>query len=410
MAKQKTTNENTRRDNGSGTFVKRSDGRWMGKIMVGHTPEGKPSFLYSYGKTETEAKRKLKVKIQEHNDKRGATTDIISVKRWFELWLENTMKPTLKPKSYDIKKRCVDRFIVPHLGGMKVEQVTSGDVQALINDMIKDNYSYSQIQKVYNTISQRYRQAIEERQLTYNPAVGVKLPKNLKNQEEMQSAKAMSKEEVKKLLARAYEKYPCGTPIYPRADLIVLLLQTGMRVGEALALTWEDVDLEEGFISINKNLVTVTNEDKTKINPKTNKPFSRITIIQSTPKTAKSYRKIPISNNALNTLKNIQSYNGNFEYVYASASGKPTDYDSLKRTLNSMIKYAGITEGVYSLHSLRHTFASLLFAQGVNDRYISEILGHSSLSVTHKVYIHIINELKNKEINKAMLDIDIDSE
>lgn len=397
----------TRRDNGTGSFIKRNDGRWMGKIMVGHTEDGKPNFLYSYGKTEAEAKRKLKTKIQEYNDKRGIITEDISVKKWFTVWLKNVMKPILKPKSYEAKERCVNNFIIPKLGGLKVEQVTPNDVQNLINDMVSDGYSYSQIQKVYNTIGQRYKQAIEQRQATFNPTVGVQLPKKLKDASDLSPAKAMTKDEVKKLLQRAYQKYPCGTCYYPRADLIVLLLQTGMRVGEALALTWDDVDFENRYISINKNLITVKNEDKTNINPATNKPFSTITIIQDTPKTRKSNRKIPISNNALNTLRNIQQYNGKFKYVYANAKGKPTDYNNLSRTFNSMLKHAGINNEAYSLHSLRHTFASLLFAQGVNDRYISEVLGHSSLSVTHKVYIHIINELKNKEINKAILDINL---
>lgn len=396
-----------RRDNGSGTFVRRSDDRWMGKIMVGYNEKGKPKCLYAYGKSEAEAKRKLKTKIQEYNDNRGIVTEDVSVKKWFTLWLENTMKPTLKPKSYDAKKRCVEKFIIPYLGGMKVEQVTPMDIQNLINSMIADNYSYSQIQKVYNTISQRYRMAIEQRQVSFNPTTGIKLPKNLKHSDSISSTKAMSKEEVKKLMTRAYEKYPCGTPIYPRGDLIILLLQTGMRVGEALALTWDDVDFHNRFISITKNLVTIKNDDGTKINPATNKPFKNLTIIQKTPKTSKSNRKIPIGDNALQTLKNIKLYNGKYEYVYANSKGNITSYRVLSRMFEGMLKQADI-KGNYSLHTLRHTFASLLFAQGVNDRYISEVLGHSSLSVTHKVYIHIINDLKNKEINRALVDIKLD--
>ena len=401
-----TNKKSTRRDNGTGTFVERKDGRIMGKIMVGHNAEGNPQFLYSYGKTEAEAKRKLKIKLQDYNDKRGIITQDISVKKWFTDWLINTVKPTLKPKSYDAKRRCVDKFIVPNMGGIKVEEVTPNDVQNLINDMISQGYSYSQISQVYNTINQRYKLAIEQRQIAFNPTTGVQLPKKLQHSDSIEPSKAMNPDEVKQLLIRAYEKYPCGTPVYPRADLIVLLLLTGMRVGEALALTWDDIDFDNRLISINKNLVTVKNEDTLKINPITNKPYKNITIIQNTPKTDCSYRLIPIGDNALQALQNIKSYNGKYKYIYANSKGNITSYRVLSRMLEAMIEHTDIKQK-YSLHSLRHTFASLLFAQGVNDRYISEVLGHSSVTVTHKIYIHIINSLKNKEVNKALVNIDL---
>ena len=179
-----------------------------------------------------------------------------------------------------------------------------------------------------------------------------------------------------------------------------------MRVGEALALTWDDIDFDNRLISINKNLVTVKNEDTLKINPITNKPYKNITIIQNTPKTDCSYRLIPIGDNALQALQNIKSYNGKYKYIYANSKGNITSYRVLSRMLEAMIEHTDIKQK-YSLHSLRHTFASLLFAQGVNDRYISEVLGHSSVTVTHKIYIHIINSLKNKEVNKALVNIDL---
>lgn len=398
--------KSTRKDNGTGTIVQRSDGRYMGKIMMGYTPDGKPNCLYAYGKTEAEAKRKLKAKIQAYNDSRGIITESVSVKKWFTTWLENVMKPTLKPKSYEAKARCVEKFIIPKLGGIKVNEVTTEDIQGLINDLVKQGYSYSQIQKVYNTIGQRYRLAIQQQRATFNPTVGVHLPRQLKEKED-NTVTALTKDEAKLLIKRARETYENGTPIYPRGDLIVLLLQTGMRVGEALALQWSDINLEEKYISITKNLVTVKNEDKTKINPETKKPFATTTIIQDTPKTSHSNRKIPIGDSAIQTIKNIKVYNGKFDYVYANSKGKPTEYRTLERMFKLMLKNAGI-ENKYSLHSLRHTYASLLFAQGVSDRYISEVLGHSSLAITHKVYIHIINDLKTKEINRAMVEIKLD--
>lgn len=394
-------NKKNKRDNGVGSIVKRSDGRWMGSLQIGFNDDGKPKRVCVYGKTEAEAKRKLKEKRNEYIKNNGIVQKNISVKKWFNEWLENTMKLTLKPRSYDAKERCIDKFIVPYLGNMKITEVTQNDVQKLISNMSDKGYSYSQIHKVHNTISQRYKQGILAREVFYNPALGVVLPKETKT-DSSKSGFALNKDEIDLLVKKAKETYPNGTPIYPRGDFIIFLLYTGLRIGEALALTWNDINFEQKTINVNKNVTTATNRDKNLINPKTKKPYKTITIVQDSTKTNSSTRVIPMSKMAENALKNIQKYNHNKPYVLANSQGNYCDYSNMNRMLKSMLKSAGITAN-YSIHSLRHTFASMLFSKDVDVKIVSEILGHSSISITYNTYVHLIKEQKAKAV--GLLDI-----
>lgn len=179
------------------------------------------------------------------------------------------MKYTLKPKSFDAKERTINKFIIPNFGYIQINQLTSKDVQALINKMVKQGYSLSQIDKVKTTIAQKYRLGMQNNEVTINPALNVKLPASLKAEVDTKQVSALSEEEVKKLTELAYKTHPNGTKIYSRGEFIVFLLNTGLRFGEATALTWDDVDFQNHTITVNKSYVTVLNRDKNNINPRT---------------------------------------------------------------------------------------------------------------------------------------------
>lgn len=397
----KTTNDKnqSRRDNGAGTIVKRSDGRWQGAAQMGYKPDGSPNRIYVYGKTEAEAKRKLKAKLKDFTKYGGITVANQAVSTWFTDWLNGTMKTGLKPRSFESKERAIEKFIIPSLGGMKVSEVTARDVQKLINEMSENGYSLSQIQKVYNTIGQRYKQGMLDGEVVFNPAAGAKLPADKRAEENSKRVKYLSDDEVKSLKKRLSQCYPNGTPIYPRGDFLIVLLYTGMRIGEALALTWNDIDFENLTITVNKTVVQLKNKDETKINPATQKPYKNIQVLQMSTKSQSSTRTIPINQTCLNALKNIQAYNGKHKWVFANSQGNWENNSNLNRMLRNALKQAQIKES-YSVHCLRHTFATQLFKKGVDIKIISKVLGHSSVSITYDIYVHVIKEQEIQALNK----------
>lgn len=390
-------NKKSRRDNGSGSITKRKDGRWMGSLQVGFDSNGNQKRIYVYGKSEAEAKRKLKEKRNEYIKKDNIIERNVSVKQWFTEWLEQIVRLKLKPKSYDAKERCIDKFIIPALGYMRITEVTPKDVQDLINKMVDEGYSFSQIHKVHNTISQRYKQGILSREVIFNPALGVTIPQDNYFHSSDEDF-ALDETQINQLIKAIYAKYPSGTPIYPRGDIFVFLLYSGLRIGEASALKWEDIDFNKKIINVNKSITIAKNRDRTLINPKTNKPYKTVRIYQNDTKTLSSTRVVPMSKMAQFALNNMKEYTPKSEYVLANRNGVPSTPSSLNKTLKAILKRANI-KGNYSLHSLRHTFASMLFAKNIDVKIVSELLGHSSTSITYKTYIHLIQKQKAQAVD-----------
>lgn len=383
----------TRRDNGAGSITLRKDGRWMGSIQYGYKVDGKPKRITVYGKTQQEVKRKLREKSEEFVKNDGNIVLAKSIKDWFSEWLYKELKYTLKPKSFDTKERTINKFIIPNFGYIQINQLTSKDVQALINKMVKQGYSLSQIDKVRSTIAQKYRLGMQNNEVTINPALNAKLPASLKAEVEAKQVLALSKEEVKKLTEQAYKTYPNGTKVYSRGEFIVFLLNTGLRLGEAAALTWDDVDFHNHTITVNKSYVQALNRDKNNINPQTQKPYAYTMILQKSPKTTRSTRVIPLNKEAQRALKGLWDCNKKYELVCANENGKPNVSSNLNRSLKYMLKQAGISTS-YSVHSLRHTFATQLFRNHVDIEIISQLLGHADTTITYNTYIHIIQAEK----------------
>lgn len=386
----------TRRDNGAGSITLRKDGRWMGSIQYGYKADGKPKRITVYGKTQQEVKRKLREKSEEFIKNDGNIILAKSVKDWFTEWLYQDLS-YLKAKSFDAVERTINNFIIPAFGYMQINQLTNRDVQRLINDTANKGYSLSQLQKIKNVLSKKYKLGIQCKEVTVDPTIGVQLPFDLQAEENAKSVSAMSTEEIKLLVEQAYKKFPNGTRIYPRGEIIVFLLNTGLRFGEAAALTWDDVDFEKRTITVNKGYVTVINRDKKNVNPKTLKPYATTLILQNSPKSSRSNRVVPLNNDAFNALTGILKYNKKYELVCANANGNPPSASNLNRTLKYMLNQAGI-ENKYSIHSLRHTFATQLFRNHVDIEIISQLLGHADSATTYKVYIHIIQAEKIEAI------------
>jgi integrase len=173
------------------------------------------------------------------------------------------------------------------------------------------------------------------------------------------------------------------------------LLYTGLRIGELLALTWEDVDFQNRTIKVNKNLKQVKNRDGDILS-------NYKIIIQNSTKTNSSSRIVPLNNKSIEALNHIKEITGQYKYVLSTETGNnifARAYDTMFRKIQ---KSCGFKE-IYGVHALRHTFASLLFKKGVDVKTVSEILGHKDVSVTYNIYIHLIQEQKASAIN--LLDI-----
>lgn len=165
---------------------------------------------------------------------------------------------------------------------------------------------------------------------------------------------------------------------------IIICLYTGIRLGELLALSWNDIDFDNKLLHIKKTSYT------SKVNGKN-------TIIIDTPKTKKSNRIIPIPDKLL-VLLEIQKRASSSNYIITTKQNKMVETRSYQRTFQSILNKCGIKH--YNFHCLRHTFATRALELGMDIKTLSEILGHTNVAITLNRYAHSLLEYKVQEMNK----------
>ncbi len=385
----------TRRDNGDGSISVRKDGTWTARIQVGRKANGKPQIKAFYGKTEVEVKRKLRNYKKEIAVVGSLDARKHSVETYIIKWLEIYKKNSISENGYDALESAVKNQVIPYLGYIQLINLTTENIQGMINGMLQKgyvvagkekSYSLSTIKKAYNAINACLKQAVLLGDLYKNPAMGVNLPSVKKNEQlELKEIVSFTDEEILKYIAEATRLYKTGRPVYRLGYALVIMLFTGIRQGEALALRWTDVDFENKVVNISRNFIITKNREKL-----SDADTNYIMIEKNRPKTISSIRKIPLNDKALNALTEIKKINGEHAHILSTKVGTVINPRNLYRMHENVCKKCNI-KGC-GLHSLRHTFASMLLRKGTNIKVVSRLLGHAETSTTNDIYIHLVNE------------------
>lgn len=372
-----------KRSDGEGTAPRqRKDGIWYRAIRI----EGTGKRKYLYAKTKAELDKKYKEFAKQIAS--GTYTKIRkqTVEEYMLNWLTTYKRIELKPKSYDTLESTIYHQVIPYFKGMQFFSVTHEDIQKFINQLNDDGRSYSIIRKAYLALNGVYKYAMMKDQLLKNPCFGVKLPK--KAEKNVKSIQVLSKEQIKLYCEHATERYGNGKCVYRLGYGLVLILFTGLRLGEAAGLMWDDIDFQKRTLKVQRTLEYVKNRNKSENS-------NHYVLVEGTTKSKSSERTIPLNQTALSALLELKKANGGFAYVFSNAKGKPMNPRNLNRAHDCILERAGIPH--IGIHALRHTFASQLFANKVDIKVISKLLGHSDVSVT----VHIRNHHTNKSIVKV---------
>lgn len=376
-----------KRDNGTGTIYRRDNGTWVGKIYIGRDHTGKEKFKYLSGKTESDVKRK----IREYNKSATPTdTSRVSVENYIYNWLNTYKKNTIKDTSYDTLEKTVRNYIVPGLGSFHFSQLTSDDIQKFLQKLKEEGYSYSIVKKAYNCLNEVFKHASVRQDISMNPMLAVKmLSEETFDKKEI---RFFNERECMAIIEEARRTYSSGRPVYVYGDVFVLILNTGLRLGEVLGLEKEDWNKEDKTLRVKRNLQFVSKRDDSG-----NAIQGRVRIMNST-KTYSGDRTIPLNESATAALERLCSQFPDKKQIVSTSKGTEASHQNIERTFTYLLDNIGIDRA--GPHSLRHTFASILFSRGVDVKTVSELLGHANVQITMNTYIHLLGNTKHSAVGK----------
>jgi integrase len=261
------------------------------------------------------------------------------------------------------------------------------DVQKLINK-IQSEKSYSTVKKIYDSLNAlfKYDQSLppQQRVAAFNPCANVVI-KNSKSSEK-EEIKIYTEEEISKIKSEINRKTKSNKFVYPYGKLYILILNTGMRIGEALALDKSDIDFDSKTISVSKNMTMGTKEKGYKDK------------VQNSTKTSSGKRTIAMNKAAICAARELFETFPETSALVLNKNGKKVSLQNAEKTFKQILKSAGVEADGRSCHALRHTFATRMFEAKKDIKIISHMLGHSSVSITYDIYVSVLQKMEAKEL------------
>lgn len=353
-------------------ITKRKDGRYEARFVKERDEYGrikKYGFVYAKSYLEVKKKREEEIKNYEKSDQIKKIYENKTLTYSIDKWLE--YKISLKDSSYTNYYSIIYSKIIPFFKNKNLKDLDENIILDFIKSLQQEKLSNKRIKDILLVLKQFLKDK--------NINIKIELPKVTVKKIETLNLNEIS-------IIEKYAKESQDVKVFA----ILLVLFSGLRIGELCALKWQDIDLDEKIIHINKTLIRVKCKDP---NSET-----KTKVILDTPKTKNSIRDIPINEEILPYLKKFKKDNkcffltGNYSFI----TTKKYYFFYL-----NVLKSLSIKK--YKFHILRHTFATRSLLCGIDVKTLSEILGHSSVEITLDLYVHVKENEKLIQINKLTL-------
>ena len=369
------------RGNGEGSlyYDKKRD-RWVGSVTV-----AKGQRKQVYGKGFKKGKQICLKKMDEIKAEilfgTYCKNSDLTVEKYLSQMIENEFRKNLiKENTYNRKKAILRKIQTHNIAKMRIQAVTAAQIDDFLFSLT--DYSNSLIRKEYALLKRCFEDNIPDL-IKVNPMKKIKCPKSNKNEVKQ---RALTLDEQRKLLTVLNEdkriKY---------VPQMLIMLHTGMRMGEINALKSSDVNLQFKTVEISRTITRGAGD---------------IAILGEDTKTAAGNRLIPLSAASQAIFKDVlQNYTPNAQDLIFTANGAPLSTNRVNCEFQRILKKYDIIDksvpGKVSLHSLRHTYATRCIESGMSAKVLQELLGHTDIRITMNTYCDAFDQLKTTDISKV---------
>ena len=370
-----------RRPSGDGLVRKRADGRWEGRIVVGHKEDGKPIYRSVFAEKQSDLMPKLHELKDQYAGVELTEDSSITLGEWLERWLNEYKKPILRPSTYAGYSKDIANHILPYLGSKRLTQLKTADIQKHYNRLlesgrIQDNgkgkgLSNATVRGIHMVLREALDSAVREGLIPKNPADGTSPPKIYRNEKQVLTKDQL--ETFMKLIEDDEEWY----------DFFYTEIITGMRQGEICGLRWEDFDSEKRTLRVARSVDFVNKE-----------------LVIGETKTEDGKRTIYLPDSLWRILAERQIQKGAFsEWIFPNLLKPewPLNPSRAYRQLKKLLEIGGLPS--IRFHDLRHTFTSHAANSGIAPKTLSEIVGHTKASFTLDHYAHVTSDMQKNAAN-----------
>ena len=343
-----------------GTVYKRNDNRWGGAVSY-HDEQG----VYRRKSFCAPTKKAVLKKIGNYIEvfkKEIAEADEANkpLRKSMQKWLEVFQYGSVERVTYDRKEDCAKRYIYPRIGDSIISEVAAADLSGILSQMMIEGYAHSTVKHVYSLLNEYFRYLCYEDYIPKNPMAYVRMIKKAnflaaQGREIIARSDAvtvLTDEEIRRLREAVFTLNRKGALKHQQAAAYLLMLNTGLRTGEALGLLNSDIDLDKRALSVTRAVKEVSKRDK-------DGTVCGTELIVGGMKTAASKRAIPINSTAIEMILILRTerYFGADSPLISNQVGDFTRPSTFRSRWYTLLDFAGISHK--GLHSLRHPYVKL---------------------------------------------------